>query len=68
MNLVMKKNWVTDYSITWKYIVEQMDKKFGIPFNSKELFAMGEIEAYIKKIWNDFFNEKLKNERRTDIT
>ncbi len=56
-----------DYSITWKYIVEQMDKNFGIPFDSTELFSMREIEAYIEKIWNDFFYEKLKNENRKDV-
>lgn len=56
-----------DYSITWKYIVEQMDKNFGIPFDSTELFSMGEIEAYIEKIWNDFFYEKLKSENRKDV-
>ena len=58
---------IVDYSITWKYIVEQMDEKFGIPFDSTELFSMEKIAAYIEKIWNDFFDEKLKSENRKDV-
>ena len=44
------------FMITWRYIVEQMESKFGISLNSTELFSMGEIEAYIEDIWNDFFH------------
>ena len=45
-----------NYFITWKYIVEQMESKFGISPNNTELFSMGELEAYINDIWDDFFN------------
>ena len=56
------KSWIMDYLITWKYIVEQMEIKFGIKSDNMELFSMHEIEVYIEKIWNNFFNEKYNEE------
>ena len=44
------------FMITWKHIVEKMESKFGISPNNTELFSMGEIEAYIEDIWDDFFH------------
>lgn len=47
-----------DYTITWKYICDEMHKRYGISPRSKEKFSMKEIKTYIDKIWNDFALEK----------
>ena len=47
-----------DYRITWKYICEQMGEKFGITPFSEELCSMGELKAYVDKIWSDFVDNK----------
>lgn len=49
-----------DYTITWQYIVNQMDKKFNIPPNSKQPYAYGELTRYMDEIWNDYFNALYK--------
>ena len=51
-----------DYSITWNYIIEQMEKKFKLSPNSQEKRSMGEIEHYINLIWTDYFNELLEKD------
>ena len=45
---------MTDYSITWGYIVERMKTRYGIRVDSTERFSMGEIEAYLEDIWSEF--------------
>lgn len=49
---------MTDYSITWSYIVEQMSTRFGIALDSEEKFSMWEIERNIDLIWNEFLDRK----------
>ena len=43
-----------DYSISWKYIVEVMEKKFGISPKSIEKMSMGQILKYLDIIWGDY--------------
>ena len=47
-----------DYRISWKYICEEMGKRFGITPFSDELCSMSELEAYMEKIWDDFCKVK----------
>lgn len=47
---------VVDYGITWQYIVEKMRNKYDIAPNSTEKFSFGEIEGYLEKIWDEYFN------------
>lgn len=49
-----------DYTITWQYIVAQMDKKFNIPPNSRQPFAYGELTRCIDEIWDDYFHALYK--------
>ena len=51
-----------DYSISWKYVVEMMEKKFGIAPDSEQRMSMGRIEHLIDRIWDDYFNEVRKGE------
>ena len=44
-----------DYSITWKYIVDKIRDEYGISPESEEKLSFGEIEAYMNKIWDDYF-------------
>lgn len=44
-----------DYSITWKFIVDKMEERFGIAPDSTEKFSMGEIELRLEEIWTEFF-------------
>lgn len=53
---------MSDYSITWSYIVQKMEDKFGINPNSDEKFSMGEIERYIENIWNEYADAKMAQE------
>lgn len=46
-----------DYSITWAYIVSEMEQKFGIKPDSDEKFSFIEIEQYIKKICDEYVDK-----------
>lgn len=46
-----------DYSITWKYICEQMDDVYGIPPGSEESFSMNELQAYVDEIWQQYIRK-----------
>lgn len=53
-------NGMTNYCITWGYIVRKMEERFGIKPTSTEEFSMGEIKRYMESIWNEFFQERDK--------
>ena len=52
-----------DYTITWAQIVERMREKFGFAPDSTEPLSMGEIEAYIEKIWDEHFEMLYEKEK-----
>ena len=52
------------YLITWKYIVDMMNTRYGIAPDSTEPFTMREIEVYMDEIWDYFFYETAKSEIR----
>lgn len=52
------KEGYLDYTITWKYICDEMYKRFAVSPYSEEKLTMQEIEAYIDKIWKDYCLEK----------
>ena len=54
----------SDYSITWGYIVEQMEEKFGLAPDSHEYHAFGDIRRYMDIIWDDFFEKKYAEEQK----
>ena len=46
----------SDCSITWGYIVNKMEKKFGIAPDSNAKYSMGEIDKMIETIWLEFID------------
>lgn len=49
-----------EYYITWKYIVQKMEERFGIKPDSTEKISMHEIERRMDSIWNEFICEVIK--------
>ena len=43
-----------DYSISWKYIVDIMEKKFDLSPTSDKKMSMGQILRYLDIIWDDY--------------
>ncbi len=48
---------MNDSCITWKYICDEMDNRFGIDPKSDEKFSFGEIERYLEAIWEDYVDK-----------
>ena len=46
---------MSDYSISWGYIVSRMESLYGISPNSNDKVAYGEIEQKLKNIWQEYF-------------
>ena len=53
----MASNW-NDYSITWKYIVDKMEKKYNYPPDSEKEEAMGTFIHLLNRVWDDFYKER----------
>ncbi len=53
-----------DYSITWGYVVQKMNEKYGICVESNEKFSFGELMLYMNRIWDDFFIAKFEEENK----
>ena len=49
---------MSDYSISWGYIVSRMESLYGISPDNKEKVALGEIENRIAYIWAEKFDWK----------
>ena len=45
-----------DYSITWKYIVEAMEKKFDYSPDSEIREPMGRFIHLLDRIWDDYYD------------
>lgn len=55
---------MTDYSISWGYIVSRMESLYGISPDNEEKVAFGDIERRMYYIWHEYF-EILDNEEST---
>ncbi len=55
-----------DYSITWRYIVDEMESRYGINPNDEENYAFGEIISLLNEIWKDYFLTLYKAEQRKE--
>ena len=53
---------MSDYTISWGYIVSRMESLYGIKPDDEERFSFGEIERNIQYIWQEFFEIKYKEE------
>ena len=61
---------VSDYGISWSYIVDRMKSRFGIKPDSKEKYSMGEIDRNIDLIWDEYFDKlwELEESERVKVT
>jgi len=55
-----------DYSISWQYIVNRMEQKYGIKPDSTEKYSYGDIRHYMDGIWDEYF-EMLYEHENTKI-
>ena len=55
-----------DYSISWQYIVNRMEQKYGIKPDSTEKCSYGDIKRYMDEIWDEYF-EMLYEHENTKI-
>lgn len=53
---------MTDYSITWGYIVSRMESLYGISHDNEEKVAFGEIEKNMAYIWQEYFEMRYREE------
>ena len=52
---------MTDFQITWGYIVKQMEERFQMPPDSDEPMSMAKIEARLDTIWLEWY--KMRNKK-----
>ena len=46
---------MTDYSISWAYIVDRMKSRFGLSPDNEDKLSFGEIEKHLGDIWAEYF-------------
>jgi len=46
---------MSDYSISWAYIVSRMESLYGIAPDNEEKVAYGDIERRMNYIWQEYF-------------
>lgn len=46
---------MSDYSISWGYIVSRMESLYGISPDNEEKVAYGDIERRMNYIWQEYF-------------
>ena len=59
------------FSISWSYIVQKMEEKFGITPNSHVKYSFYEIKSFLNDIWDQYADEVMwcyKNEPSTSTT
>ena len=56
---------MSDYSITWAYIVSRMESRYGFAPDNEERLSFGEIERYLSDIWTEFFEVRYAEEMET---
>ena len=49
---------MSDYSISWAYIVSKMEERYGMPPDNEEKMAFGDIEKYLSEIWSEYVDIK----------
>ena len=58
---------MSDYSISWGYIVSRMESLYGIKPDSEEKVAYGDIERHMNYIWQEYFEILYKEEFGTKM-
>lgn len=53
---------MSDYCITWKYIVDKMSERFDILPDDEEPHAMWYFEQRLEKIWEEYFDNLYEKE------
>lgn len=47
-----------NYMITWKYIVDAMENKYGFKPDNTEECSFGELMLYLEGIWEEYYYNK----------
>lgn len=58
----VKKPKMSDYCITWKYIVDKMSERFNIQPDNEERYEMWYFEKRLELIWEEYFDELYEKE------
>lgn len=58
---------MSDYCISWGYIVSRMESLYGISPDDEEKVAFGEIEKRMAYIWQEYFEMLYREEFGTKI-
>lgn len=53
---------MSDYCITWKYIVDKMSERFNIQPDNEEYHEMWYFERKLKIIWGEYFDNLYEKE------
>lgn len=53
---------MSDYTISWGYIVSRMESLFGLKPDDEERFWFIEIERHVAYIWQEYFEMKYREE------
>lgn len=49
---------MNDYTISWAYIVNRMEERYGMSPNNEEKMSFGDIEKYLSEIWVEYYDTK----------
>lgn len=58
----VKELKMSDYCITWKYIVDKMSERFNIQPDNEERYEMWYFEKRLELIWEEHFNDLYEKE------
>lgn len=53
---------MSDYTITWGYIVSRMESLFGFKPDDESRISFGEVERFINAIWKEYFEIRYNEE------
>ena len=58
---------VDDYRITWDYIVDRMESKYGFKPDNEEKCSFGELMKYLSDIWEEYV-DILNKDKESETT
>ena len=52
------------HTLTWGYIVQKLEERYGIRLDSDERFSFKEITLYIEDLYDEMKKEEQEDERQ----
>lgn len=52
---------MNDYTISWAYIVNRMEERYGMSPDNEEKMSFGDIEKYLSEIWAEYYDTKSRD-------